>query len=90
MERIDDLLSRSRRRGKSDFYRQCTLVQGSRRTVTWVENRFAYVGAFVLIKEEVLEGIWRIEAIYKSQALTGEQLSLAEDAHRHHRRRTDV
>ena len=48
------------------------------------------MGAFVSIKEEGLDGIWRIEAIYKRQALTGEQLNSVEDAHRHHRRRTDV
>lgn len=80
------------RRGKSSVYRQCILVQEGRRVVTWVENRLAFKGKTVEIKDKSvgLEGFWMIDRVYKGQVLTGAQIDMAEDAYRHHREATDV
>ena len=88
----DPTICGERIRGKSDLYRQCDLVQGGRVVVTWVENSLAFTGKWVAFKDDNagLDGMWRIEKVYKGQALTGDQLDEVEGAHRHHRKRTDI
>lgn len=87
---FEDCLSHKKGRGKSDLYRQCVLVQKGRRVAAWVDNHLAFTGKWVAVKEDGLDGVWRIEKVYKSNALTGEQLDAVENAHRHHRCRTDI
>jgi hypothetical protein len=89
---LEDCLTRKSRRGKDDLFRQCTLVMGNRRTVTWVENRLAVKGKRFVIRgeDDSMDGVWEIETVYKGQSLTGDEVDTLESAHRHHRKRTDV
>lgn len=42
---------------------QCTLSQGSARTIGYIEDRGASVGKMVEIKDDGFEGFWRVESV---------------------------
>lgn len=52
-------------------YRMCALSQGAQRTMGWIEDRGAKVGASVEIKE--LGGFWTVTSVGET-SLTQQQL----------------
>ncbi|QIG71255.1 hypothetical protein EVB32_147 [Rhizobium phage RHph_TM39] len=54
-------------------YFQCDLSQGTGRTTAYIEERGAKVGAFVEVKDENFNGLWRVDQV-SDHGVEGEHL----------------
>ena len=76
----------------SDSYRQCILRKGNRETHSWVPKSIAKKRNCVRIKRpgKDWEGGWVIYEVCFAWILREDEVKVAMDEYRHHRKRTDV
>lgn len=71
---------------KNKRYRQCKLVNGSRETISWVEERLAIKGNVISVERE--PG-WVIRDV-SSFGLAGSLVETLRDQERHQRGQSDI
>lgn len=69
------------------LFRQCVLSCGDKVTITWVPVKLAKKGSKVTVDD--WDGVWTIESVSET-ALNGSIIGAMQEAHKHHRKRTDI
>jgi len=72
------------------MYRQCFLVLGDKKTVSWIPEKFAKIGKYLKLKNS--EGSWINGWLIKSVngRMTEDEMRTASRSHKGHRSRTDI